>query len=101
MVFGSAGGNGHSRTNLLYWIATRDPGIEAMATPSPSAAPRAPQPTLPKLPDCVDGPGLAAARSCPPDAPHVCFAGPARGGCASTRWTKPACLSSCKRLKWG
>ena len=51
------------------------------------------------LGDCVDGPGRAAARNCPATAPHVCYAGPAKGGCARAPWSRTDCARSCKRPK--
>jgi endo-1,3(4)-beta-glucanase len=99
-AFDGAGGDGHSRANLLYWIATRDPGLEKWATPAPSAAVKAsPPPISAPVPDCVDGPGLAASRNCPATAPHVCYAGPSRGGCSRAPWKKLDCARSCKRPK--
>ena len=99
-AFDQAGGDGHSRSNLLYWIATRDPGLERMATPVPTVSRVvSPAPVASPVPDCVDGPGRAAAKACPATAPHVCYAGPAKGGCARAPWSRTDCARSCKRPK--
>jgi len=98
-VFDQAGGDGHSRSNLLYWIATRDPGLEMRATPVPTGHVVSPAPVASPVADCVDGPGRAAAKNCPATAPHVCYAGPAKGGCARAPWSRTDCARSCKRPK--
>ena len=99
-AFDQAGGDGHSRSNLLYWIATRDPGLEMRATPVPTAGQVvSPAPVSSPVADCVDGPGRAAAKACPATAPHVCYAGPAKGGCARAPWSRTDCARSCKRPK--
>ena len=64
--------------------------VNASGTPAPVASP---------VPDCVDGPGRAAAKACPATAPHVCYAGPAKGGCARAPWSRTDCARSCKRPK--
>jgi hypothetical protein len=84
---------------LLYWIATRDPGLEMRATPVPTGHVVSPAPVASPVPDCVDGPGRAAAKACPATAPHVCYAGPAKGGCARAPWSRTDCARSCKRPK--
>ena len=58
-----------------------------------------PAPVASPVADCVAGPGRAAAKACPATAPHVCYAGPAKGGCARAPWSRTDCARSCKRPK--
>ena len=89
-AFDQAGGDGHSRANLLYWIATRDPGLERMATPVPTVSRVvSPAPVASPVPDCVDGPGRAAAKARPATAPHVL-----RG--SGQRRLRPGALVACR-----
>ncbi|KAH8073487.1 hypothetical protein JL721_2787 [Aureococcus anophagefferens] len=90
-AFLAAGGDGHSRTNLLHWVASRPPGVDYS---SPTRAPTA---------DAGDGDaGLEAEAACvaPRDVEiaalcplglSACVEGPAARGCSSLPWTEPDC----------
>ena len=98
-AFLAAGGDGHSRTNLLHWIATRPGGIAWTApTPPPTPAPGSDDADgagTKKLPRCETAGDLAVARLCPLGL-VACVEGPAAGGCAiATSWAPPDCARSC------
>lgn len=94
-AFLAAGGDGHSRTNLLHWVASRPPGVDYS---SPTRAPTG---------DAGDGDaGLEAEAACvaPRDVEiaalcplglSACVEGPAARGCSSLPWTEPDCARSC------
>ena len=82
---GGGGGGGGGAAGGRRQCASAG-GSTGGAVPGPGAVPE-------------PGPGRAAAKACPATAPHVCYAGPAKGGCARAPWSRTDCARSCKRPK--
>ena len=95
-AFLAAGGDGHSRTNLLHWVASRPPGVDYS---SPTRAPTTGaagdgDAGLEAEAACVAARDVEIAALCPLGL-SACVEGPAARGCSSLPWTEPDCARSC------
>ena len=116
-VFTSAGGNGHSRTNTIWYISTRpevkfkledddsddDDDDDDGKKSSPDGQSRDEGQSSGACPECTHEQCLSNLNKCPIlDAPFLCLDGPSAGGCSPVPWeAEGSFCSSCCHLKAG
>lgn len=103
-VFTTAGANGHSLSNTIWFYSTR-PKTEPLElpTPAPTRSPSASGAiaTVPvdssHCPPCSSKVCRSNLNKCPiSEAPFICIQGPARGGCSAAPWEhNPRICDSC------
>ena len=113
-VFTSAGGNGHSRTNTIWYLATRpyveikldddDDNDDDDENSGDSHSTQTDPDVLEFCPDCIHAECTSALNKCPLlDAPYLCLKGPSTGGCSPLSWEvgEDALCTSCCKLHIG
>ncbi len=104
-VFNTAGGNGHSLTNTLWYYSTRpetEPLNLTFESQPPTTSPvgqvnEKKEPLSSKCSPCSVLVCAGSLNRCPISAPYLCTDGPAVGGCSPQTWVLNAavCNSCC------